>query len=115
MPMRPARMARRAVIGAPVARTAAVVGTAKVVEADRVARPAGGRGAEVVVGVGIDPPLIPPHQALERVQVAALRGTRQRLGVGVAGRLRAESSKGPICLHRQELHAGGAPGCYPPC
>jgi len=31
MPLRPARMARRAVIAAPVARTAAVVGTAKVV------------------------------------------------------------------------------------
>jgi len=31
MPLRPARAARRAVIGAPVARTAAVVGTAKVV------------------------------------------------------------------------------------
>ena len=31
MPLRPARVARRGVIGAPVARTAAVVGTAKVV------------------------------------------------------------------------------------
>jgi hypothetical protein len=31
MPLRPARVARRAVIGAPVARTAAVVGTATVV------------------------------------------------------------------------------------
>ena len=31
MPLRPARVARRAVIGAPVARTAAVVGTAAVV------------------------------------------------------------------------------------
>jgi hypothetical protein len=31
MPMRAARVARRGVIGAPVARTAAVVGTAKVV------------------------------------------------------------------------------------
>jgi hypothetical protein len=31
MPLRPARMARRGVIGAPVARTAAVVGTAAVV------------------------------------------------------------------------------------
>ncbi len=31
MPLRPARRARRAVIGAPVARTAAVVGTAAVV------------------------------------------------------------------------------------
>jgi hypothetical protein len=31
MPLRPARVARRAVIGAPVARTVAVVGTAKVV------------------------------------------------------------------------------------
>jgi hypothetical protein len=31
MPLRPARVARRAVIAAPVARTAAVVGTAKVV------------------------------------------------------------------------------------
>jgi hypothetical protein len=31
MPLRPARVARRGVIGAPVARTAAVVGTAAVV------------------------------------------------------------------------------------
>lgn len=31
MPLRPARAARRGVIAAPVARTAAVVGTAKVV------------------------------------------------------------------------------------
>ena len=31
MPLRPARVARRGAIGAPVARTAAVVGTAKVV------------------------------------------------------------------------------------
>ena len=31
MPLRPARVARRGVIGRPVARTAAVVGTAKVV------------------------------------------------------------------------------------
>ena len=31
MPLRPARVARRGVIGAPVARTAAVVGTAVVV------------------------------------------------------------------------------------
>jgi hypothetical protein len=31
MPLRPARAARRGVIGAPVARTAAVVGTAAVV------------------------------------------------------------------------------------
>jgi len=31
MPLRPARMARRGVIGRPVARTAAVVGTAAVV------------------------------------------------------------------------------------
>jgi hypothetical protein len=31
MPLRPARVARRAVIGAPVARTATVVGTAAVV------------------------------------------------------------------------------------
>jgi hypothetical protein len=31
MPLRPARMGRRGVIGAPVARTAAVVGTAAVV------------------------------------------------------------------------------------
>jgi len=31
VPLRPARVARRAVIGAPVARTAAVVGTATVV------------------------------------------------------------------------------------
>ena len=31
MPLRPARAARRGVVGRPVARTAAVVGTAKVV------------------------------------------------------------------------------------
>ena len=50
MPLRPARRARRGVVGAPVARTAAGVGTAAVVahgvsrSTDRRAGPRGARG-----------------------------------------------------------------------
>ena len=53
MPLRPVRAARRGVIGAPVARTAAVVGTAAVV-AHGVNRRQDRREDDVTTATGVD-------------------------------------------------------------
>ena len=70
---------------------------------------------QVLVGQGVDPPLVALDEALERVQVAAPGGARQRVGARLLSRVRAQGRQGPISLHRQELHARTGFGCYPPC